>query len=224
MATARAGLSATALLDGSVLVAGGAGGGGELDTAEVCDAGATAFISTPGHLAGARRGHLALALPGNGSVLIAGGRAGGAALSTAELYRPWSGSFAAADSMAQARADAAAAPLAAEGVAVVAGGAGLSTSELFGFATVHTDKLDYAPGEVVTISGTGWEPGEAVSLLLIEVPSSNPAAVLTAIADPAGGILNQDFAPEHHDIGVQFFLIASGSQSEAPSLLRLCGR
>jgi hypothetical protein len=214
MSAPRAGVSATSLLDGTVLVAGGSDANGELDTAEICDASASGFFPTPTHLAVARRDHLALALPGNGSVLIAGGQAGAVVLSSAELYRPWSGDFAPAEPLSQARLGAAAAPLA-EGVALVAGGVGLSSSELFGFATVRTDKLDYAPGEVVTISGAGWEPGEAVSLRLVEVPFSHEETLLTAIADPSGGILNQEFAPEHHDIGVQFFLIASGSQAEA---------
>ena len=33
-------------------------------------------------------------------------------------------------------------------------------------ATVATDKADYAPGENVVITGSGWEPGETVVLVL----------------------------------------------------------
>ncbi|HKJ41635.1 MAG TPA: hypothetical protein VKA27_06040, partial [Sunxiuqinia sp.] len=41
---------------------------------------------------------------------------------------------------------------------------------LIGMAqTVTTDKLDYAPGEVVWISGSGWQPGEQVSLLIMNL-------------------------------------------------------
>src|SRR5437016_12969402 len=33
-------------------------------------------------------------------------------------------------------------------------------------ATVATDKADYAPGETVVITGSGWEPGERIVLVL----------------------------------------------------------
>ena len=36
---------------------------------------------------------------------------------------------------------------------------GAASSELYGFATVKTDKDDYAPGELVTMTGSGWQPG-----------------------------------------------------------------
>src|SRR2546428_12669404 len=33
---------------------------------------------------------------------------------------------------------------------------------------LQTDKMNYAPGEVIIIAGSGWDPGEAVTLLLHE--------------------------------------------------------
>src|SRR6266540_7109251 len=39
---------------------------------------------------------------------------------------------------------------------------------------VQTDKTDYAPGEVIIITGAGWDPGEAVTLLLHEEPMIHP--------------------------------------------------
>src|SRR5213595_1494405 len=39
-----------------------------------------------------------------------------------------------------------------------------------GAATVKTDRADYAPGQVVTITGSGWQVGEVVSLVLHEDP------------------------------------------------------
>jgi len=53
---------------------------------------------------------------------------------------------------------------------MVAGGSNLGSTELYGFATVKTDALDYAPGTPVHITGTGWEPGETVTLTLQESP------------------------------------------------------
>jgi hypothetical protein len=35
------------------------------------------------------------------------------------------------------------------------------SGELYGFATVKTDKADYSPGTTVTITGGGWVPGRA---------------------------------------------------------------
>ena len=36
---------------------------------------------------------------------------------------------------------------------------------------LQTDKTDYAPGEVIIIAGSGWDPGEAVTVLLHEEPA-----------------------------------------------------
>src|SRR5437762_1399037 len=43
----------------------------------------------------------------------------------------------------------------------------MKSAELYGFATVKTDKADYAPGTRVTITGSGWVPGETVRLVLV---------------------------------------------------------
>jgi hypothetical protein len=94
----------------------------------------------------------------------------------------------------------------------VAGGSGLSSAELYGFATVRTDKADYTVGETVTITGSGWEPGETVALLLQEVPKTHDDRTLQATADAAGNILNSDFQPEEHD--------AASSSSSPPSVPR----
>ncbi len=82
---------------------------------------------------------------------------------------------------------------------------------------MKTDKDDYAPGEAVTITGDGWQPGETVTLVLHEVDNPEPHDDLTlnAVANSAGKIFNNQFAPEQHDIGVRFYLTASGVQSQA---------
>src|SRR2546422_4528124 len=35
-------------------------------------------------------------------------------------------------------------------------------------ATVKTDRADYSPGDTVIFTGSGWKPGEGVSLMLHE--------------------------------------------------------
>ena len=80
-------------------------------------------------------------------------------------------------------------------------------------ATVTTDKDDYAPGETVIMTGTGWQPGETVQLLLQENPFTHPDRYLSAVADASGNFTNTEFSPEQHDIGITFTLTATGQSS-----------
>src|SRR5438128_708236 len=80
-------------------------------------------------------------------------------------------------------------------------------------ATVATDKADYAPGENVVITGSGWEPGETVVLILHEEPQLDPDLQLTAFADENGDFTNTDFSVDIFDIGVTFTLTATGGSS-----------
>src|SRR5438046_683137 len=80
-------------------------------------------------------------------------------------------------------------------------------------ATVATDKADYAPGENVVITGSGWEPGETVVLILHEDPELDPDLRLTAFADSNGDFTNTDFTVDVFDIGVTFTLTATGLSS-----------
>src|SRR5437899_5976490 len=80
-------------------------------------------------------------------------------------------------------------------------------------ASVQTDKPDYSPGETVTFTGSGWEPGEVVTLVLHETPWFDDHPVLTATADESGNISNNQFVPDEHDVNVQFSVTASGQTS-----------
>ena len=80
-------------------------------------------------------------------------------------------------------------------------------------ATVKTDKDDYAPGETVVISGTGWEAGETVKLTLHMDPLRDSDTELSATADASGNFTNTDFAPGTYDVGVRFVLTALGTTS-----------
>src|SRR4029079_18972027 len=92
LGTARAGLSATTLLDGKVLFFGGNDGSNDLATSEVFNPAAgtiTAGASAPV----ARRDHSAFLLPNNNAVLIVGGATADGASASAELYIPWLNQF-----------------------------------------------------------------------------------------------------------------------------------
>ncbi len=91
----------------------------------------------------------------------------------------------------------------------------LASSELYGFAWVKTDQADYASGTTVTITGSGWQPGETVTLSYLESPLIDTHPTLTAIADANGNILNTQFSPDVHDINIRFYLTAVGSVSQA---------
>src|SRR5216117_1343212 len=87
-----------------------------------------------------------------------------------------------------------------------------------GAATVKTDQADYAPGQVVTITGSGWQFGEVVSLVLHEDPAIDTHPTLTATADASGHILNNQCAPDVHDVGVRFYMTATGQTSGSVAL------
>jgi hypothetical protein len=83
---------------------------------------------------------------------------------------------------------------------------------------VVTDKGDYAPGEMVQIFGAGWTPGEIVVLEIAEDGPQNlhPAEQLHAVAREGGvisGTISAGYVIQHHDLGQQFTLTATGLTS-----------
>jgi hypothetical protein len=210
--------TATTLLDGHVLIAGGRNETGTLATAEIFDSGSHSVFPT-GAMRAARSGHVAVLLPNNNQVLIAGGTVGGAASATAELYADWRDGFTAVpNAMAQARTGAVGGALPRHDLGFVAGG-GSGTGEFFGYATVKTDRDDYWPGETVTITGSGWQPGERVTLKISEDADSHNDFTYYAVADQQGNIVNAEFAPIENDVfhhfGMRFYLTATGGASTA---------
>src|SRR5258708_6595955 len=159
--------------------------------AELFELGANSFVTIGAYLACTREGHLALLLPNNNNVLIVGGTSGGTTVSSAELFTPqespqgvWTYTFASTGSMTTTRSSTTGAPnqvstpssvAQRNGVLLIAGGKDangnpLNTSEAYGFPTIQTDQSDYPPGTVVTITGSGWQPNETVTLTLVESP------------------------------------------------------
>ena len=80
-------------------------------------------------------------------------------------------------------------------------------------ATITSDRTDYALGQTVTLTGSGWTPGETVTIVLHRQPLLHPDTVLTAVADASGTITLSSFAPAPDEIGVTFFVTATGSVS-----------
>jgi Big-like domain-containing protein/MBG domain-containing protein/Kelch motif protein/galactose oxidase-like protein len=80
-------------------------------------------------------------------------------------------------------------------------------------ASVTTDKTDYAPDTIVTITGKGFQPNEDVAMALHERPDAYPDFAFTAPADNQGNFTFMQFAPQPIDIGRTFTLTAIGQSS-----------
>ena len=138
----RSGHSATLLLNGKVLIAGGMRRNQDFyRSAELYDPISGKFEST-GAMSLARVGHAAVLLR-SGKVLIAGGWIGHGATDSAELYDPATGKFASISRMTAQRGRPTA-TLLENGDVLIAGGAdhdtpgGVATAEIF-----HADKLKF---------------------------------------------------------------------------------
>ena len=79
-------------------------------------------------------------------------------------------------------------------------------------ATVSTNYADYQPGDIVVITGSGWQPGETVTLKIDESDGDAPWNS-SAVADGSGNIYNNEFVIQTHDRGVSFTLTATGATS-----------
>src|SRR4029077_6038044 len=99
-----------------------------------------------------------------------------------------------------------------DGRLLIAGGTSAS-AELYGFATVKTDAADYPPGSTVNITGSGWQPGETVTLTLVESPLIDTHGPYPVVADSNGSISDSSFVTDAYDVGIRFYLTAVGSLS-----------
>ena len=243
LSVARFGHSATTLLNGQVVVIGGNNGNAnpaqmDVTPAEMFDptAATPVFITLASNLGTPREGHLAFLLPNNNNVLIVGGTSGGTTVASAELFTPqessqgvWSYVFGSTGSMTTARSRTSGAAnqvsspssvMQTNGVLLIAGGTeangnALKSSEAYGFPTVQTDQGDYPPGTTVTITGSGWQPGETVTIQLVESPLIDTHGPYTVTAQANGNISDRSFTTDAHDAGVTFTVTAIGSVSRA---------
>ena len=136
MAIARSGHTATLLLDGRVLVA-----GGTMDTMHSAElfAPATSSFSPASGMLHVRAGHCAALLLAGKVLIVGGGDSNGALFKTAELFDPATQNFTATGDLNQARTGATATLLPGGKVLIAggldSGGALLSTAELYDPAT-----------------------------------------------------------------------------------------
>ncbi|HSE84647.1 MAG TPA: kelch repeat-containing protein [Candidatus Binatia bacterium] len=80
-------------------------------------------------------------------------------------------------------------------------------------ASVTTDKTDYAPGQIVTITGSGFQPNEQVAIYFHEFPEEYPDIFFSVAANQQGNFVTAEFAPQQIDLGRVFTLTAIGQTS-----------
>jgi hypothetical protein len=239
---ARSRHSALLLKDGKVLIVGGDSPyGNPVQTGEVFDPSGESFSAIPGAVSVPRTRPTLRELPG-GLVQVIGGDAEGTmeiyvpstddfqAYAKLPATTPVADALAARTRSALFRAGQPDALLDRSGhtvteipqsnLALVAGGASgagqiLNTVAVLNSstATVTTDKVDYAPGQLVTMTGTGFQPNEAVTIVLHEQQTGQPDRTFTSVADSQGNFTNTDFTTEPPHFGVTFVLTARGQSS-----------
>ena len=57
--------------------------------------------------------------------------------------------------------------------------------------SITSDKADYAPGELVTLTGAGWQPGETVHIFVNDDWGSSWTRSVDVTADASGGLADQ---------------------------------
>lgn len=80
-------------------------------------------------------------------------------------------------------------------------------------AAVATDRADYLPGDTVVVTGTGWQAGEEVLLVLVEEPTVHAPDTVRVAADSSGAIDSRAYLIDIHDLGRSFTLTATGLTS-----------
>src|SRR5678815_472677 len=96
-------------------------------------------------------------------------------------------------------------------------GAALSSSGLLSSsgASISTDKMDYAPGEIAHISGRGYQAGEVVRVKIHEDPHTPQERGFDATADAAGNFSGDCLVMEC-GLDMKFIVGARGLTSGAP--------
>src|SRR5215213_4737738 len=62
--------------------------------------------------------------------------------------------------------------------------------------TIQSDKADYKPGELVTLTGSGWQPGESVNVVVNDDVGQTWNRNVNVIADPSGNISDSFNLPD----------------------------
>jgi hypothetical protein len=88
----------------------------------------------------------------------------------------------------------------------------LAPEKILSAPRVRMKKPD-GPAPLLAISGSGWQPGETVSLVLRDLSQPELDQTFSATADASGEIFNDQFSPDVRQAPVTFLLTARGNSS-----------
>jgi hypothetical protein len=193
--------TATLLVNGAVLVAGGADDAGIHKTAELYNVAAATFLAA-GSLAVERQAHAATLLP-DGNVLVTGSVTfSGIASASAEIYDGSHGGFAAAGDMTAARCCHTATVLNDGGV-LLAGGVGAAFAPVAS-AEIYRAAVSTPAPVLLSLSGDGRGQGAILHAGTARVASStDPAAAGEALEIYGAGLIEGGAIPPQVAIGGQ---------------------
>jgi uncharacterized protein YfaS (alpha-2-macroglobulin family) len=77
--------------------------------------------------------------------------------------------------------------------------------------TIQSDKDDYAPGELVTLTGSSWQPGESVNIVVNDEEGQTWSRNVDVTADESGNITDQFNLPDW--FVATYKVTATGAQS-----------
>jgi uncharacterized membrane protein len=79
--------------------------------------------------------------------------------------------------------------------------------------SIQSDKADYQPGEVVTLTGSGWQDGESVNIVVNDDQGQTWSHTATVTADSSGNISDSFALPDW--FVASYKVTATGAQSGA---------
>src|SRR5215217_2500199 len=75
--------------------------------------------------------------------------------------------------------------------------------------SISTDKDDYQPGDVVHFTGSGWQPGDALDIVLTDDPLTHDPHTWTVNVDEQGMFHDSTYVVDQGDLNVTFTLVAT---------------
>ncbi len=205
--------TATRALYGDVVLAGGTPDGTQgYDTVAVFYRDGMMGVAAS-KLSVARFGHVTLELANSSNLLVLGGRNDTGSVAAVDYMDPESFAFKPAPSLLTPRSEFVA--FSGNGRSCVAGGNNLfgpqSSIETARYPSLKSDRQDYPPNTQVTLTGSGWVPGEVVTLNVRQ--SDGDADInLVARADDQGDISNSELFTKN-DAHVAFLVKGVGQTS-----------
>ena len=96
-----------------------------------------------------------------------------------------------------------------EPVRNVPGSIAFATSTSDDGLSITTDKDDYQPGDTVHFTGTGWQPGDVLDIVLVDEPQTHDPHLWSVNVGEDGTFHDSTYVVDTEDLGVTFTLTAT---------------